>query len=50
MQLTTARTTEVMSVRWYITGRRGMERTDITAEAVKPVRTVRFAVMNLLSA
>lgn len=25
------------------------ERTDITAEAVRPVRTVRFAVMNLFS-
>ena len=27
----------------------GEELTDITAEAVRPVRTVRFAVMNLFS-
>lgn len=30
-------------------GRRREELTDITADAVKPVRTVRFAVMNLFS-
>ena len=50
MRLTSARTREVINVSWSTADTRGMERTDITADAVNPVRTVRFAVMNLLSA
>lgn len=42
-------TADVINVCWYASNVREMGHTDITAEAVNPVRTVRFAVMNLYS-
>jgi hypothetical protein len=44
-RLTKAKTEGYLLVGIQVAG--GEELTDITAEAVRPVRTVRFAVMNL---
>ena len=46
-RLTKAKTGSHLSVGIQAAG--GEELTDMTADAVRPVRTVRFAVMNLLS-
>lgn len=47
--MTKAKTEKSISWNSSSLGRRREELTDITADAVKPVRTVRFAVMNLFS-